>query len=160
KDVVEAVSDYGGWVRYSYQVDEDLTYDPKGRSWVPAWALERVGPDFFHPVVQVNFVYSEDSGTREEHANNAPAPLDRVADLSTLRGLYLQGPQANDTNLAEVAKLKRLERLMIWDATDVTDEGTAHLGSLRHLTYIHLTESKITDKSLATFSHMPQLEGL
>src|SRR5690606_36648617 len=63
-------------------------------------------------------------------------------------------------NLAEVAKLRRLERLMIWDATDVTDEGTAHLRSLRRLTYIHLTESKITDKSLATFSHMPQLEGL
>lgn len=159
KHAVELIQKYGGWIRYSYEV-KDGKYDPNSKPWVATFARQLLGDDFFYPVVEVNFVYSEDSGKRSDNANVQAAPLECLADLPKLTGLFLHNTQANDTNLKHVAKLNRLERFFAWDAKDVTDIGVQHLRSLRNLTYVHISDSQITDLSLSVLAGLPKLEGL
>ena len=74
QDSIAAILDYGGWIRYDYQMKADGSYDPKASSWVPGWLLDLAGADFFHSVVEVNFVYSEGLGnTRGQRRDGARA---------------------------------------------------------------------------------------
>lgn len=160
---VEAIRAHGGWVRYSYEMKED-DYDRKGASWVPSAVRgvlgEEFSDNFFHPVVYVSFVYSDDAGTRADNANLKPAPLEVLADLPRVKMVLLKETQANDEKLKDLAKLTSLQWLYIWDAAAVTDEGVAHLRSLKNLRMLHLSDSQITDKSLEVLAQLPKLERL
>lgn len=161
---VAAIRDYGGWMRYDYQFPggefSHQDFDPQAGSPIPAWLLEQFGVDMFHDVVQVNLNYSEDSGQREENDNQTDEAIAWLPSFPRLRVLLLQGNQISDESMTHLAALKSLECLMMWDANGVSDIGTAHLHGLKHLKYIHLSEAKITDRSLEMFSKMPQLEEL
>ena len=159
RQAVSAIDQYGGWVRYSYQLVNG-NFDPNRESWVPASVRRVLGNDFFHSVVEVNLVYSDDSGKRHDNSNVTLAPLEILTDLPNLTGLFLQERQANDANLKHVAGLKHLRKLYIWDACEVSDEGISHLLGMRNLNYVHISESLITDKSLEIFATLPKLEGL
>lgn len=159
RNAVRTLRDFGGWVRYDFQFkDED--FDPKAESWVPDEILERFGVDFFHPVEEVNLVYTEDLGGRMNNDNTQAAPLECLSGLPKLTRLYMHEGQANDKNMAHIAALSRLERFYVWDARHVSDEGVEHLKSLKELTHIHLSDSRITDKSLRLLSRLPNLEKL
>lgn len=160
---VETIRAHGGWVRYRYEMKED-DYDPKGASWAPSALRRLLGEEFsdhfFHSVVYVSFVYSDDSGTRLDNGNLRPAPLECLGDLPSVKMVLLKETQTNDENLKHLSRCRRLEWLYIWDAAEVTDEGVAHLRSLTHLKAIHLSDSQISDKSLEMFAELPRLESL
>jgi hypothetical protein len=164
RDAVAAIQKYGGWVRYDFQYPSGEydwnDFDSKARSPVPRWLIDRLGFDFFHDVVHVSLNYSEDSGKRDENHNPSDEALQYLPEFSDLRVLLLSDTQASDTSMQYLAKLKKLECLMMWDVTNVTDAGAAHLGGLRNLHYIHLTTSQITDNSLAMFARLPKIRGL
>jgi hypothetical protein len=159
-----AIKEFGGWIRYDFQFPSGEfnhdDFDPKARSPIPIWLLDRLGFDFFHDVVQVNLNYSEDGGTREENHNPSDGALAHLEGFPNLRILLLSDTQASDSSLRYLAGLKKLERLYMWDVSHVSDDGVAHLRRLNNLRYIHLSSSLITDKSLAIFAEMPKLEGL
>jgi hypothetical protein len=161
---VVAIQKYGGWVRYDFQFPSgDYSYkgfDAKARSWIPQWCLDQVGVDMFHNVVQVNLNYSEDSGIRQENHNPSDEALGYLAALPHLRVLLLSDTQASDDSMSNLGRLQKLQYLYMWDVSNVTDAGVAHLRGHRTLRYVHLSSSRITDKSLEVFGKMPQLEGL
>lgn len=164
KQSVAAISDYGGWVRYDFRFSSGeyshKDFDPQASSIVPRWALDKLGVDFFHSVVQVNLNYSTDTGVRQENYNPSDEALQHLSGLPNLRVLLLSDTQARDESLRHLARLKKLEHLYMWDVSKVSDAGVAHLRNLRNLKYIHISSSKITDESLAVFGKMPKLEGL
>lgn len=164
RDAVAAIQKYGGWVRYDFQYPSGefhwSDFNSKARSPVPRWLLDRLGFDFFHDVVQVSLNYSEDSGKREENHNPTDEALQHLPEFSNLRVLLLSDSQASDASMQYLARLKKLECLMMWDVTNVTDAGAAHLENLQNLNYIHLSSSQITDKTLIMFARMPKIRGL
>lgn len=164
RKAVEAIHEYGGWVRYDYQFPSGsynpTDFDGKAMPIVPAFLIQTFGIDFFQSVVQVSCNYSEDSGTRLINLNHTDAALEHLPSLPNLRALLLSNRQGSDDGLAHVGKLTRLEHLYMWDVSEVSDVGVAHLANLRRLKCIHLSSSKITDKSLKTFTSMPELEVL
>jgi Leucine-rich repeat (LRR) protein len=160
QESISAVKRLGGWAYYDYEVKEDGQYDPQGESWVPAWLRKRLADDYFHPVVQVNMVYNDDTGKRLDNLKTTDEVLSHLDGLPRLEMLLLHGTQASDKGLVHVGKLTNLRRLLMWDAHDVTDAGVAHLAGCRKLEYLHLSESQIGDESARVFSQLPRLKGL
>lgn len=164
QDAVKAIREYGGWVRYDFQYPSGQfssnDFDSKAKSWVPQWALNRLGVDFFHGVTFVSLNYSGDSGTRAENGNLTDDALKHLPKLPKIRVLLLSDTQATDSSMPHLAALSKLEYLYMWDAIRVSDIGTANLQPLKKLKYIHLSSSQITDKTLQVLGELPRLEGL
>ncbi len=164
REAVQAIREYGGWVRYDYQFPSgsygDKDYDGKALPTVPVFLIQRLGIDFFQSVVQVSLNYSVDSGSRLTNDNQSDAALKLLPSFPKLKVLLLSDHQASDDGLKYVGELRQLEYLYMWDVAAVSDAGVAHLASLHRLKYVHLSTSQITDKSLTIFAGMPRLEGL
>ena len=126
---VEAIRDYGGWVRYDYQFPtaefDHTDFDPEATSPVPRWLLDAVGIDFFHSVVQVNLNYTTDGGMRMENHNPSDEALQHVGKLPEVRVLLLSETQATDESLRHIGRLRKLEMLYMWDAVKVSDDELA-----------------------------------
>jgi hypothetical protein len=155
----EAIRRLGGWVYYDFQIVNDK-FDPKGKSWTPAWMQRGLGIDFVHPVVTVNLVYNDDGPQRIENRQLTDEGLKHVAAFRGLEMLLLKGDQATDEGLRHLKGLRKLRRLYMWDAKKVSDQGISHLQSLRKMTYVHCGLGQLTDESLRIFGRMPNLEGL
>ena len=112
-------------------------------------------------VVEVNMVYHNfEDGRREDNDQITDAALDHVGQFPRLELLLLKQSQASDPGLEKVSKVTSLKRIYMWNATDVTDAGIAHLASLQNLEYLHCSESGITDAAFETFVQLPRLAGL
>lgn len=149
----------GGWTYYDYQI-ANQKYLPNSHPWEPAWLLAIVGPDFFHNVVEVNMVYNDDGSKRLDNKLVTDDLKAHLPALVGLKELLLYESQATDDCLSVVGQVRSLEKILMWDATNVTDVGAAHLRNLPRLKFIHLSKSQITDESLRIFGTMFQLEGL
>ncbi len=164
RDAVAAIRDFGGWVRYDFQVPSGefshKDFDAEAESPWPRSLLERIGVDFFHDVVQVNLNYTEDGGPRQENHNPSDDALRHLPALPDLRVLLLSDTQARDDSMRHLAGLTKLELLYMWDVSEVTDEGAAHLGRLRNLRYVHLSNSQATDTTLKMLADLPEVTGL
>lgn len=159
---VAAIRDYGGWVHYDFQEAPagSRKFDVKVAPNLPVWLVNALGEDFFYDVLEVNLVYSYDSGQREDNINVSGDVLENLVALPEVRQLLIYKGQATDEGLKHAGRLKNLERILMWDASEVTDAGIAHLGALKQLKAIHLTNSRITDDSLKTLSRLPALETM
>jgi len=130
---VQAILEYGGFVQY----------DENGR------------------VCQVSLVYTEDEwGNRIECNETSDEILAQLPKLPDVRELLLRGSQATDRGMKHVGQLTKLERLLMWDASQLTDAGTAHLANLRHLKDIHISKSLISDGTLETMSRLKELKSM
>jgi hypothetical protein len=161
---LQAIRKYGGWVQYGFQYPSgDYSYkgfDPNARSAVPQWLLDWLGVDFFHNVVEVSLNFTENGTVRQENRNRSDDALQYLVAFPDLRVLLLQETQVSDDAMKYLAELKKLEYLFMWDAYTVSDVGVAHLADLKNLRYVHLTTSRISDKSLPVFASLPKLHGL
>ncbi|HVX16288.1 MAG TPA: hypothetical protein VHC22_34195 [Pirellulales bacterium] len=94
---VRAIRAAGGWVHYDFQEQPpgSGTFDIQARPGLPAWLVDRIGEDFLFTVVDVNLVYSNDSGRHEDNLNVSGDTLRHVADLPKLKKL-LQQPTKPD----------------------------------------------------------------
>ena len=154
RKAIDKVSTLGGWIRYDYQL-QNGKFIPASDSKIPQYVRDIFGHDFFHSVVEVSFVYSDDSGTREDNENRSELSLEMLSGLPNLKRIYFCGEQINDRNIKHVSQLKNLERFYAWDAADLTDKGVTHLKPLRKLQDIHIGKSNLTDESLKTLSNIP-----
>ena len=160
EDSVAAVMGFGGWVCYDYQLT-DGKFDPKAESWVPASLRSELGVDFFHSVVEVNLVYSRETGHRTETAQRrTDEALSHLEGFPHLERLFLCQTQVTDEGLKHVGRLRRLEILYMWDARRVSDAGIAHLENLKNLREVHCSKSRIGDESLRVLGRLPRLEKL
>ena len=133
---VAAIKQLGGWVK-----------------------LETIGKK--QHVIEVNMVYNEDEETgREDNDLIFDECLSYATKFPKLKRLLLKKEQATDTALAKLVNLENLEEIHIWNASAVSDAGTAHLAKLKSLKSIFISNSNITDKSLRSFSSLPRIENL
>jgi len=70
------------------------------------------------------------------------AALARVAELTSLEWLYLDGELLTDAGLAHLARLTTLRALDVRGAPAVTDRGAAALGAAKALTRLSLTRCR------------------
>lgn len=156
---VAALTKHGGWCYYDYQIVNNQP-DPQATSPIPRWLLDQLGDDYFHPVVEVNFAYGTTRYGRREGASPLEEALCSLPDLPRLKRLLMSGDRLNDAGLQHVGKLPELKEIYLWDATNVTDAGMAHLRGLQQLEYVHCSNSQITDESLRVFAMLPRVNGL
>jgi hypothetical protein len=76
-----------------------------------------------------------------------------------LHTLWINSTDVTSHGLSSVARLKSLE-VLIADDTDVDDSGIEYLSSARRLRILTLSYTKISDRSLSTFSQFPNLESV
>ena len=164
KTAVNGIREYGGWVRYDFQYPSGqfspYDFDSQAESWVPQWALNRFGIDFFHGITFVSLNYSDDSGEREENENLSDDALQHLPKLPDLRVLLLCDTQATDSSMVHLAALSNLEYLYMWDVSQVSDKGVLSLAELKELRKIHISNSLITDESMRVFATLPKIETL
>ena len=96
-----------------------------------------------------------------------PAFTDHIAEISSLEKLkfYSVDAEFTDRALADLGRLKSLDRLYIWPSSprnaQFTDLGIAHLANLKNLTYLSLAYCRnITDKGLASLEGLSSLKEL
>jgi hypothetical protein len=159
QDSVAAIARLGGWVYYDYQLANGRI-DPKAESWVPGSLRSALGVDFFHSVVEMNMVYSREGDRADASQRRSDEAISHLKGLPHLEGLYLCDIQVTDEGLKEVGRLRRLERLYMWDARRVSDAGIAHLKNLKTLRQVHCSDSRIGDESLRVLGRLPRLEKL
>lgn len=162
KAAVAAIRDYGGWVHYDFQEAPagSLKFDVQVAPNLPVWLVNALGEDFFYDVLEVNLVYSYDSGQREDNINVSGDVLEKLVALPEVRQLLICKGQATDEGLKYVATLRKLESLYMWGPSEITDAGVAHLAGLPKLTKLHLSKSRVSDESLKTLGRLPSLEKM
>jgi beta-lactamase regulating signal transducer with metallopeptidase domain len=112
-------------------------------------------------VTVVNMVYHYTAGNiRLENPQLVDTALQHVHALPRLNTLLLKEGQATDEGLRCLRGMEQLERIYMWDASTVTDDGAAHLAALPNLEYIHLSNAAITDKAIEHWTALPRLVGL
>jgi hypothetical protein len=130
---VTAITQSHGSVRYDWEfVNGKLT---TGRELAaPRWLRRALGDEFFQEVVEVA-LHDEDI-----HKGRFPTPrpmtqavLAHLRWLPRLKRLHLEGDQATDEGLRNIAGLTNLEILFILDAKGLGDAGVAHLAGLKKL---------------------------
>ena len=113
-------------------------------------------------VVEVNMVYHEEPGGRraDNRLTDSDGALRAAGKFPRLKKLYLRLGQATDDGLAALDGLSGLEVLYVWDATQVSDAGIAHLAGLPKLRGVHISNSRLGDGALAVFAKMPSIRSL
>jgi Leucine-rich repeat (LRR) protein len=162
KEAAEAVRNYGGWVYYDFQFNDDPQRPERvaNESPWPSWLIDTFGVDMFHNVVEVNLVYNNDSGNREVTRNYSDEIIPILESFPSLRRLYLQSTQVTDGTMSHVSRLRKLDTFFVWDVEKLSDKGVGHLALLDRLSSIHISNSRIGDESLRIFSKLPRIERL
>jgi hypothetical protein len=165
------------YIDYSYQRKEDdplswrPTSDPAAVSWVPRFALERLGQDYFHNVVSINVLRGA-SGKELQLANElarlrnleqlvfvyvdaSDGIVERLCKLRKLTGLELNGDELTDDSLRMISDLPRLQLLDI--SGPFSDAGLAHLQLRTTLRHLEFDSPFTSDQGL---SHIAQLRRL
>jgi hypothetical protein len=83
-----------------------------------------------------------------------------VGGLSRLQGLHLYLTPVTDDGLAHLRSLRQLKNLQIADSPGVTAAGLAHVEGLRELTTLGLYGVPVTDASLVYLANLPALKTL
>jgi len=115
---VEEIHRAGGWVRYDYERNDELTYDPLG----PVWLETFLGRHFFASVVEARITGDVDLGILRK--------LPRLDDLQLFRGRLTA---ADAARLEDLTSLHRLT-ICVKDATDKDLRGVGRLSDLNDLT--------------------------
>ncbi len=88
------------------------------------------------------------------------AALKRVAMMGgRVEGLFLEGNDLRDADLAIVGKLTALKELGL-NSTTITGTGVAHLKGLKQLEFLRLDDNPLKESCLATVATFPKLRVL
>jgi mono/diheme cytochrome c family protein/uncharacterized membrane protein len=86
------------------------------------------------------------------------ATLAQVAKLKNLQKLHVEQTRITDAGLKNLKGLTNLEYLNLY-GTGVTDAGLAELAALKHLKTVYLWQTKVTEEGLANLKKtMPDLD--
>ena len=145
REAVEAVVKAGGWVYYDYEFHDDDV----GEEFVPKWARELFGDDFFFDVVGVGMFF-QDFGDDEATC---------LKELTGLEGGHFGFSQITDAGLENIEKLADLKGLSL-EIRGITDAGLKHLEGMTNLFGLELNDTKITDAGLEHVEGLATLEWL
>jgi beta-lactamase regulating signal transducer with metallopeptidase domain/5-hydroxyisourate hydrolase-like protein (transthyretin family) len=113
-------------------------------------------------IVEVNMVYHE--GPNHARFDNDLTDTDEALRamwaFPRLKKLFLKKRQATNDGLSNLTKLKELEILSVWDATEIRARGLKHIVGLPNLKTIHMGNGELDDECLAIFGQMPGLTEL
>jgi internalin A len=133
----------------------------------PAASLVRQLGGWYHVdaeghIVEVNMVYHETSDKRrcDNDRDDTDQALRAMGAFPRLKRVFLKQGQATDDGLTCLAALHDLEVLMVWDASQISDAGMAHLAGLTKLTTLHFSDGGLGDASLQIFGRLPELRSL
>jgi len=168
RDAVAAVRKVGGSVLYDWQLEGGDVRVKPGTSTIsdevpgwPKWLVDRLGPDYFGDVRQVNFRgFGRSRGPTGPPSGEIDEALAAVGQLGRLTHLTLIGATVTDTGLAHLRGLADLESLMLRGCTGFSDAGLVHLEGMVGLKELYLDQAKVTDAGLAHLRGMPRLEIL
>jgi hypothetical protein len=167
---------------YSYQIidesrlDRPPTCDADASSWVPRFALDRLGRDYFHNVVYVEVwpdIFWRLRGDKVKLAAElgklrslrhliianldvSDEMLQHLVGLRQLRSLELRG--VSDESLRLISRLPRLQSLEVHG--EFTDAGLANLRRMRTLRRLEIDSPHPSDEGLRHISQLPNLESL
>lgn len=165
----------------SSQIQYDIQWtagasDLASKSWAPRQLLERLGPDFFHNVVEADVHFVGDTMfsaglealvklTRLEcvairRAAVYDRELSRLAELPRLRSLEVNAWNMTDEGVRNLAPARRLESLVLHDAWDITDQGVAELCALPRLETLEIHRATITAAGIRHLARLPELRSL
>lgn len=85
--------------------------------------------------------------------------LAEIAQLQSLKGLYLRESRLTDAGLAHLANLTSLEELALGQGR-MTNAGLAHLAKLTSLHYLMLSGNNFTDAGIVHLKDIPSLRIL
>jgi len=85
--------------------------------------------------------------------------LAEIAQIQSLKGLYLRESRITNAGLAHLAKLTSLEELALGQGR-MTNAGLAHLAKLRSLRYLMLSGKNFTDAGMVHLKSIPSLRIL
>lgn len=157
RGAVAAIEEHGGRVLYDWEfVDGERT--PGTQPHAPRWLRGLLGDEFFQSVVQVYLILDDPPG--EPLARLDAGFTAHLEHLTGLRKLLLDNLVVTDKDLGRLKRLTNLEELSLWDATEVTAEGLAHLEHIHRLKYLIVVNSRVTDDGLRALAGLPRLEFL
>jgi Leucine Rich repeat len=146
---VAAVTSIGGNVMYDWEWNKRKAYTAS-TGWIPKWALDNLGTDYFHTVTSV-WLYSI--------STDADKVLIPVGRLTRLEWLSLIGASVSDGGLAQLRGMTSLTRLEL-DYAPITDAGLVNVKGLTGLTVLSLNGTHITDAGLAHLKTLANLTEL
>ena len=142
----------------------EVYYDFEGRysgehpglaSPTPEFLLARLGPDFFHEVVEVLLP--------DENVPTAPNDLERcwgaISQLKQLQGIQVYGDWISDTAMAEISRHQRLRHLFIRGA-GLRDHELKPLSRLKSLEMLALDNNPIGDVGASYLFDFPKLKSI
>ena len=110
-----------------------------------------------HNAARVN--EEEDNAVRFVMGCGGKIVRDRTPPGRPVIEVDLRDSRATDEGLKDLAGLKRLRTLVLWN-TKVSDRGLKELAGLTELETLDLDETKVTDVGLQLLAEMPRLQRL
>lgn len=148
QSIVRAIEEAGGYVVYDEGPGPDpfdssvnpfaSDLEPSRKPWLERWISSNLGKDFIYDVVSVELMRTSD----------ADATLSRIANLTTIRSLYLHGSDVTGAGLACLMDLSDLSDLDLSD-TEITDAELEPLRGLGHLARLDLRRTPVTSAAVA-----------
>jgi len=177
REAVAAVKQFGGWVHYDYEFAPGPVVVPEGNNlwmtswgkltpgrtpWASPWLRRSLGDEYFTKIAHVSLFVDIQKGqaSAAPYGKTAEDVLAKLATQSSVRTLQIGGRHATDQGMESVGQMTGLEELIIFPAREITDDGVAHLGKLRNLRIILLSQAKLTDAGLRTLGSLPNLEEI
>ena len=142
---VAAIVGAGGLVWYDYEFDKSKQFNetrPEPR--LRRWLRRTLGDDYFRKVHSIDF------------NNPDEEMMARIANLKTLKRLWVVGERVDDNSVGQLNGLNQLEWLSL-DATNVSDKGMERLKDLPNLRVLSLSNTQVSDHGM---EHIRQLTGL
>lgn len=181
KDAVTAISQHGGRVIYSIEVDSFSTVSSI-RSRLLMAAVEYVDLDLILPVTEVRSRYLEAPSLQRGEKYAPSSIVDTLPDLPSIQTLYLTHTEIQNADLASLSHLGDLRRLDLsmtrlhegdlssiesldlvhlnLSRTRVNDEGLKSLAKMTNLETLNLTRTKVTGHGLRYIQSLPRLKTL
>jgi len=114
----------------------------------PHFLQRAIGDEYFDVVKTVELSHATDSD------------LEKVANLSSIQSLILLRGQFSDVGLAQLGKLKKLQRLRIQLNYPLTDASLEHLKDLTKLRHLSFSSSSMTFDDIKSLELLKKLESL
>ncbi len=179
REAVAAVTAYGGFVRYDWELDGNGMPVPGATPRAPGWLRRAVGEDYFQRVAVVDMIHATDRrGMADLTESESDVLMAKLAAFPDLREVYLPGELATDRAMETIGGLTGLRTLMMWEAritclpklrrlrghkalqvsdAGLRDDDLAHLAPLVKLEELDLGRNPVTD---AGMSHLAGLKAL
>jgi hypothetical protein len=158
REAVAAVKEYGGFVRYDWELDGNGMPVPGATPRAPGWLRRAVGEDYLQRVAVVDMIHATDRrGKADLTESESDALMTKLAAFPDLREVYLPGELATDRAMETIGGLTGLRTLMMWEAR-IT--GLSRLRRLRGLEALRVSDAGLRDDDLAYLAPLVKLEEL